>query len=80
MDGSLRSDCIVRSEADSLGTQASRGNQGPHLERLSEHLKKLQDDLQSCSVSRHPSITGQGTQVSCVLGPSMTCKLIRTLS
>lgn len=49
-----------------MNVQSSRGTQGPHLERLNEHLRKLQDDLSSCTSSRHPSVAGEAPQVGAV--------------
>ena len=44
-------------------SQSNKGTQGPHLERLNEHLKRLQNDLQTCTASRHHVLAGRGAQV-----------------
>ena len=46
-----------------MSLQSNKGNQGPHLERLNEHLRKLQNDLQTCTASRHHVLAGRGGEV-----------------
>lgn len=46
-----------------MSLQSNKGTQGPHLERLNEHLKRLQSDLQTCTASRHHVLAGRGGQV-----------------
>ena len=56
-----------------MSLQSNKGNQGPHLERLNEHLRRLQNDLQTCTASRHHILTGRGGQVQpeCQYLPAM---------
>ena len=46
-----------------MSLQSSKGTQGPHLERLNEHLRRLQNDLQTCTASRHHVLAGRSGQV-----------------